>query len=311
MNEAAPHQGRYVDWLVEQSMLNDASAAAGQLATVGGMVQNPFGVPDPVRAIEKAPVWFTAYPVSMVTKPGESFLETLCDDALWEAFEILGIAAVHTGPVKRAGGISGWDVTPSVDGQFDRISTHIDEAFGTEQEFRRLCEVAAGHGGIVIDDIVPGHTGKGADFRLAEMNVGDYPGIYHMAEIPRAALGVAARGSDRPGLRQSGTGDRGAAGAGRVHRRPAAAGDLPRSGDQGHQLECDRAGDRCGRCATTLGLPALLQGRSAVDQLAGPDIRRHAAGGGRCAALAQPPGGRRVAARRQRVFGPRAGRRRG
>ena len=190
VNEAAPHQGRYVEWLVEQSMLNDASAAAGQLATVGGMVQNPFGIPDPARAIEKAPVWFTAYPVSMVTKRGESFLETLCDDALWATFEILGIAAVHTGPVKRAGGISGWDVTPSVDGQFDRISTHIDEAFGTEQEFRRLCEVAAGHGGIVIDDIVPGHTGKGADFRLAEMNVGDYPGIYHMAEIPRQHWGL-------------------------------------------------------------------------------------------------------------------------
>jgi trehalose synthase len=36
---------------------------------------------------------------------------------------------------------------------------------------------------MVIDDIVPGHTGKGSDFRLAEMKVGDYPGIYHMVEI--------------------------------------------------------------------------------------------------------------------------------
>jgi trehalose synthase len=30
---------------------------------------------------------------------------------------------------------------------------------------------------------VPGHTGKGADFRLAEMNYADYPGIYHMVGI--------------------------------------------------------------------------------------------------------------------------------
>ena len=44
--------------------------------------------------------------------------------------------------------------------------------------------MAAAHGGVIIDDLVPGHTGKGADFRLAEMNVGDYPGIYHMVEIP-------------------------------------------------------------------------------------------------------------------------------
>ena len=132
----------------------------------------------------KSSVWFTAYPISMITKPGHSFLSTLGDEELWRALEAIGINAVHTGPLKRAGGILGREVTPSVDGHFDRISTQIDEVFGSEVEFRRLCEVAAAHGGIVIDDIVPGHTGKGADFRLAEMKVGDYPGIYHMVEIP-------------------------------------------------------------------------------------------------------------------------------
>ncbi len=35
----------------------------------------------------------------------------------------------------------------------------------------------------MIDDVVPGHTGKGADFRLAEMGYGDYPGIYHMVLV--------------------------------------------------------------------------------------------------------------------------------
>ena len=49
---------------------------------------------------------------------------------------------------------------------------------------RSTLRIAAAYGALVIDDIVPGHTGKGADFRLAEMNVGDYPGIYHMVEIP-------------------------------------------------------------------------------------------------------------------------------
>jgi trehalose synthase len=55
--------------------------------------------------------------------------------------------------------------------------------FGDEEAFRRLTDVAEAHGGSVIDDIVPGHTGKGADFRLAEMKYADYPGIYHMVEI--------------------------------------------------------------------------------------------------------------------------------
>ena len=147
------------------------------------MWQNPYANPNPRAAIEKASVWFTAYPVSMITKSGRSFLRTVGDEGLWRLFETIGINAIHTGPVKLAGGISGWERTPSVDGQFDRISTQIDPAFGTEDEFRSTCQVAAAHNGIIIDDIVPGHTGKGPDFRLAERKVGDYPGIYHMVEI--------------------------------------------------------------------------------------------------------------------------------
>jgi trehalose synthase len=174
----------YVSWLRQESMLADASRIAGQFSGIGSVWQSPYADPNPRTAIEKSSVWFTAYPISMVTKPGFSFLGTLADEHLWRAFTAIGINGLHTGPLKRAGGIFGRDKTPSVDGHFDRISTRIDEVFGTETEFRRMCEVAADYGAIVIDDIVPGHTGKGADFRLAEMNVGDYPGIYHMVEIP-------------------------------------------------------------------------------------------------------------------------------
>ncbi len=173
----------YVSWLLGESMLEDAKAFATQFSGQGSMWQNPFANPDPRAAIEKTSVWFTAYPISMITKPGTSFLGTLGDEELWAAFEEIGIDGLHTGPVKKGGGLVGWDPTPSVDGHFDRISTQIDEAFGTEEEFRSMCDVAAGHLGMVIDDIVPGHTGKGADFRLAEMKIGDYPGIYHMVEI--------------------------------------------------------------------------------------------------------------------------------
>jgi trehalose synthase len=174
----------YVNWLRQESMLARGGAVASQLAGSGRMSQRPFAHSNPRAAIEKASVWFTTYPISMITRPGESFLRMLAGEDLWRVFEAIGVDAVHTGPVKRAGGITGWNVTPSVDGHFDRISTRIDEAFGTEVEFRSMCEVAAAHGGTIIDDIVPGHTGKGADFRLAEMNVGDYPGIYQMVEIP-------------------------------------------------------------------------------------------------------------------------------
>src|SRR6201996_5093079 len=173
----------YVTWLVEQSMLHDAQALATQLSGQGSMWQNPFADPDSRSAVERAAVWFTAYPLSFITRSGESFLAGLADPELWKSFQEIGIAAVHTGPVKLAGGINGWSPTGSVDGHFDRISMQVDPMFGTEDQFRALCVVAGEHDGTVIDDIVPGHTGKGADFRLAEMAYQDYPGIYHMVSV--------------------------------------------------------------------------------------------------------------------------------
>lgn len=173
----------YVAWLQRSSMLHDANLISNQFSGTGGMWQNPYANPNPESAIEAAGVWFTAYPLSMMTQPGRSFLGSLADPELWRSFERIGINALHTGPVKRAGGLRGWQPTPSVDGHFDRISTEIDGAFGTEEDFRTMCEIASAHGGTIIDDIVPGHTGKGADFRLAEMNYEDYPGVYHMVGI--------------------------------------------------------------------------------------------------------------------------------
>ncbi|WP_232549997.1 maltose alpha-D-glucosyltransferase [Propioniciclava soli] len=175
----------YVTWLVEQSMLGDAKMMGRQLTGDHAMWASPYAAPDPRSAVDTASVWYTAYPLSLMTRPGHSFLAALGAEDLWAAFAKIGIEAVHTGPVKLAGGISEWEPTPSVDGHFDRISMVIDPLFGTEDEFRAMCEAAAAHGGTIIDDIVPGHTGKGADFRLAEMNYRDYPGVYHMVAIPK------------------------------------------------------------------------------------------------------------------------------
>ena len=91
-----------------------------------------------------------------------------------------------TGPMKRSGGVTGREVTPTIDGHFDRISMEIDPAFGNDAEYIRLSQTARTHGAIVIGDIIPGHTGKGFDFRLAERAYRDYPGLYHMVEIDPA-----------------------------------------------------------------------------------------------------------------------------
>ena len=173
----------YVAWLEHGSMLRSATTTARQLSGTGTMWQRSYALPDPRAAVRTASVWFTAYPASLITAPDRSFIATLADADLWKAFASIGVQAVHTGPVKEAGGLDGWTRTDSIDGYFDRISSRIDPGFGTDDEYRTLCAVATSNGGTVIDDLVPAHTGKGADFRLAELAYGEYPGAFHMVAI--------------------------------------------------------------------------------------------------------------------------------
>jgi trehalose synthase len=180
-----------VQWLEQRSMLHQAQALARHFAGNSAQWQHPYGVPQPRAASSKASVWFTAYPASTVASaPGVSVLSTLADERLWSAFQAIGIQAIHTGPMKRSGGINGHEYTPSVDGNFDRISFDIDPDFGTEDQYKGLVRSAKTYGALVIGDVVPGHTGKGADFLLAERAYGDYPGLYHMVSIDPSDWGL-------------------------------------------------------------------------------------------------------------------------
>ncbi len=173
----------HVQWLIEHSMLRNAKAAALKYAGQSRMWQRPYAEAKPRAAIALASVWFTAYPLGLITAEGESVLGTLGDAGLWRALSTIGIQGLHPGPTKRAGGLVGREYTPSIDGNFDRIGLEIDPKFGTTEEFIALSRMAAATNAIIIDDVVPSHSGKGADFRLAEMGYEDYPGIYHMVEI--------------------------------------------------------------------------------------------------------------------------------
>jgi trehalose synthase len=168
-------------------MLHQAQALARRFSGNSDQWQRPYGIPQPRAASARASVWFTAYPASTIAaSPDASVLSTLADERLWSAFQTIGIQGVHTGPMKRSGGVSGTAYTPSVDGNFDRISFEIDPQFGTEAQYKAMVQAAQHHGAITIGDVIPGHTGKGADFRLAERNFEDYPGLYHMVQIDPA-----------------------------------------------------------------------------------------------------------------------------
>ncbi|RML58916.1 Trehalose synthase [Pseudomonas syringae pv. pisi] len=183
MNAMTIPDKQYVEWLVEQSMLNAARQRAKTYSGQGRLWQRPFALARPRDASAIASVWFTAYPASIVTREGGSVLEALGDETLWHALSEIGIQGIHNGPLKLSGGLQGRERTPSIDGNFDRISFGIDPDLGTEAQLLSLTRIAAAHNAVIIDDIIPSHTGKGADFRLAEMAYEDYPGLFHMVEI--------------------------------------------------------------------------------------------------------------------------------
>lgn len=174
----------YLSWLEERSMLAQAGEAARSVSGNAVQWKRPYAEPQPRAAVEAASAWVLGYPGSVITRPGESVIATWADPALWGAFREIGIDMLHTGPVKRSGGLRGREYTETIDGWFDRISLEIDPDLGTEAEYRQMVTIAGEHEGSIAGDLVPLHTGKGADFQLALRAYKDYPGMYTMVEIP-------------------------------------------------------------------------------------------------------------------------------
>jgi len=164
-------------------MLAAVRPLAARVSGQGLQWQHAYAEAQPRAASAIASAWFTAYPAAIITRAGESPLATLGQPALWAALADIGIEAIHTGPMKQSGGMDGDTFTPTIDGYFDRIGLEIDPQFGSADEYAAMSAAAAAAGAVVIDDIIPAHLGKGPDFRLAERNAGDYPGLFHMVEI--------------------------------------------------------------------------------------------------------------------------------
>ena len=172
-----------IRWLEQRSMLFHAREQAQLLSGHAAQWRHPYGDPRPREAVQQASVWLLDYPGSVITQPGKSVISTWGNPELWDALEHVGITLLHTGPIKQAGGLRGHEQTPTNDGWFDPISLEIDPELGTDDEYRHMVEVAAKHKAYIAGDLVPLHTGMGADFRLAELAYKDYPGLYTMVEV--------------------------------------------------------------------------------------------------------------------------------
>jgi trehalose synthase len=173
----------YIRWLEERSMLFQAAEQAQLISGNGVQWRHAYGDPQPREAVKLASVWLLDYPGSVIVRPGKSVIATWGDPQLWKALEQIGIELIHTGPIQQSGGVEERRYTPTIDGWFDPISIELDPDLGTEGEYQAMVRTAERHGGSIAGDLVPLHTGIGADFRLAERAYKDYPGMYTMVEI--------------------------------------------------------------------------------------------------------------------------------
>lgn len=174
---------RDVEWLQKESMLHQAAEASRGISGRGIQWRHPFGEPQPREATKKASVWLLDYPGSVITPEGKSVIATWGEPQLWKTLNDVGIELLHTGPLNRSGGVREGEFTPTIDGWFDRISLDLDPALGSEAEYRRMVAVAAEYEAVIAGDLVPLHTGLGADFHLATRNFRDYPGMFSMVQI--------------------------------------------------------------------------------------------------------------------------------
>jgi hypothetical protein len=113
-------------------MLYQAARHARSVSGSGIQWRHPYADPRPRALVRKASVWLLDYPGSVIPREGQSVVATWADPQRWKALESLGVQLLHTGPVKRAGGVVGRKYTPTIDGWFDPISLEIDPQLGTD-----------------------------------------------------------------------------------------------------------------------------------------------------------------------------------
>ncbi|HEX9043230.1 MAG TPA: hypothetical protein VF838_19805 [Trebonia sp.] len=72
MGPATAENRKYVEWMRRHSMLRAARNTARNYSGSSVMWRNPFSTPRPRAAVRTASVWFTAYPLSLITTAGRS-----------------------------------------------------------------------------------------------------------------------------------------------------------------------------------------------------------------------------------------------
>jgi trehalose synthase len=172
-----------IEFYESHSMLRQAEQFAERVAGDVDQWHGSYMEPQPDALTSQASVWLTIYPRSVIAAPGETVIGTIAAPEFWNTLEDVGFQLMHALSTEQAGQIDGLELSPSIDGGFDRISLAMAPELGTEEDVRDLVLAAEARGALVAGDVIPLHTGIGPDFQLALMNHEEFPGIYNVIEI--------------------------------------------------------------------------------------------------------------------------------
>ena len=101
-----------------------------------------FGAPEAGKLVRLASVWLLYYPGSVITKPGESVIGTWAEPKFWDSRAGYRHRSSPHQPDPTRGRNQGREFTPTIDGWFDRIGLDTAPELGTEEEYRRMVDVA-------------------------------------------------------------------------------------------------------------------------------------------------------------------------
>ena len=253
-------------------MLHEAELMARRYSGHGSLWKHPYANPQPRAASAMASVWFTAYPAR--TSPGRASRSSrLGDEELWRLSARSASRAAH-----RADEALGRNPRARVHADHRRqLRPHLPRdrpGFGTEDEYQAPGPDARAATTPRHRRPRPAHSGKGADFRLAERGYQDYPGIYHMVEIEPEdwPLPPVPTGKDPVNLKPEAVDQlKARATSSGSSRAPSSSRDVKET----DWTATDEVAGADGKAP--LGLPPLLQGGPAHLQLARSLVRRAAA----------------------------------
>ncbi len=153
------------------SMLFQAESFSKLYAPLIAKQPPPSASPRTDDLLRRSANWLIVDLADLRTKES-SLLSSLSKESLWECLSLIGFDGVELKGLK----------TP--------ISLQIDPKYGTDQDYGKLVSNAMKKEMHFIGSLVGSTTGKGIDFALALKNIGSYPGLYSLIEIPEKDWGM-------------------------------------------------------------------------------------------------------------------------